>query len=131
MAFRANLAFEGENFDVLKCEYSVKRDVDSKGRPSSNLYGAIIKVVVESTSKISLFDKMANQFTPNSGVITFKKDDEDATMKELKWENGYITGLNEGIQVVGDQPMTITISISAQKITIGDALLEQNWPELS
>ena len=74
---------------------------------------------------------MANQFTPNSGVITFKKDDEDATMKELKWENGYITGLNEGIQVVGDQPMTITISISAQKINIGDALLEQNWPELS
>ena len=57
MAFRANLAFEGENFDVLKCEYSVKRDVDSKGRPSSNLYGAIIKIVVESTSKISLFDK--------------------------------------------------------------------------
>jgi hypothetical protein len=131
MAFRANLNFEGEDFDVINCKYSVERDVDSKGRPSSNLYGAKIVVTVESTSKISLFDKMASQFKPNSGTISFKKDDEDATLKELKWENGYIVSLEEGIHVVGDHPMLITLTVSAQKFTFGDAILEQNWPELN
>ena len=39
MAFRATLSFAGKEFDVLDCTYSLKRDVDSKGRPSSNIYG--------------------------------------------------------------------------------------------
>ena len=130
MAFRANLSYEGEEFDVIKCNFTLERDVDSKGRPSSNLYGARINVTVESTSKVSLFEKMASQFKPGSGTIAFKKDDEDATMKELKWENGYIINLEEGIHIVGEHPMLITMTISAQKFTFGDANLEQNWPEL-
>ncbi|MDR1222189.1 MAG: type VI secretion system needle protein Hcp [Tannerella sp.] len=131
MAFRANLNFEGEDFDVIKCNYAVTRDVDSKGRPASNLYGGKINITVESTSKISLFDKMASQFKPNTGTISFKKDDEDATLKELKWENGYIVNIDEGVQIVGEHPMLITLTISAQKFTIGDAIFEQNWPELN
>jgi hypothetical protein len=131
MAFRANLNFEGEDFDIIKWNFGVERDVDSKGRPASNLYGAKINITVESTTKVSLFDKMSTQFKPNTGTITFKKDDEDATLKELKWENGYIVTLEEGIQVVGDHPMLITMTISAQNITFGEALLEQNWPELN
>ncbi|MDR0712831.1 MAG: type VI secretion system needle protein Hcp [Bacteroidales bacterium] len=131
MAFRANLNFEGEDFDVIKCNYTVERSVDSKGRPSSNLYGAKLNITVESTTKISLFEKMSTQFKPNSGTISFKKDDEDATLKELKWENGYIVSIEEGIHVVGEHPMLITLSISAQKFTFGEALLEQNWPELN
>ncbi len=131
MSFRANLSFEGEDFDVIKCDYTIERDVDSKGRPSSNLYGGKIHITVESTSKISLFDKMASQFKPNTGTISFKKDDEDATMKELKWENGYIIGLDEGINIVGDNPMLIQLTISAQTITVGDAEFKQNWPEMN
>jgi len=131
MAFRASLNFEGEDFDVIKCNYAVERDVDSKGRPSSNLYGGKINITVESTTKVSLFDKMASQFKPNTGTITFKKDDDDATLKELKWENGYIVNLEEGMSIVGELPMLITLTISAQNFTIGDAVFTQNWPELS
>jgi len=131
MSFRANLSFEGEDFDVIKCDYAVERDVDSKGRPASNLYGGKINITVESTTKVSLFDKMASQFKPNTGTITFKKDDDDATMKELKWENGYIVNIDEGMTTVGELPMLITLTISAQSFTIGDAVFTQNWPELS
>jgi hypothetical protein len=130
MSFRATLKYEGEDFDVIRCNFTLNRDVDSKGRPASNLYGVKINVTVESTEKVSLFEKMAGQFKPTSGSIAFKKDDEDATLKELKWENGYIINLEEGIHIVGDHPMLITMTVSAQKITFGDAVLEQNWPEM-
>jgi hypothetical protein len=73
MAFRANLNFEGEDFDVIKWNFGVERDVDSKGRPASNLYGGKINITVESTTKVSLFDKMSTQFKPNTGTVTFKR----------------------------------------------------------
>jgi hypothetical protein len=132
MAFRSKLQIDGgKEFDVLNCNYSFRRDVDAKGRPSSSVYGGNIYITVESTTKVSLFDKMSTQFKPNTGTVTFKKDDEDATLKELKWKNGYIVELGEGMQVVGEHPMLITLTISAQEITFGDAILEQNWPELN
>ena len=89
MAFRATLNFAGKEFDVLDCTYSLKRDVDSKGRPSSNIYGGQIRLHVESTDDTSILENMTNQFKPHSGSIVFKKGDEEAKMKELTWENGY------------------------------------------
>ena len=118
-----------KEFDVLDCTYSLKRDVDSKGRPSSNIYGGQIRLHVESTDDTSILENMTNQFKPHSGSIVFKKGDEEAKMKELTWENGYITEFTENIDIVGSQPMTITFVVSAQVIKIGGAQFEQNWPK--
>lgn len=130
MSFRANLNLEGTDFDVLRCDFSVKREVDSKGRPSSNLYGGLINIEVESTTDISILEKMASQFKPISGAIAFKKDDEDSKLKELSFKNAYITGFKEGVNIVGEIPMSITFTISAQIIEMGDATFTQNWPEM-
>lgn len=130
MSFKANLNFEGKDYDVLKCHYAIEREVDSKGRPSSGLHGGKIYITIESTPDVSVIEKMATQFKPNTGTITFKKNDEDSKMKDLKWENGYIIGYKEGIEIVGEIPMAIEFVISAQKLTIGDAIFEQNWPEM-
>lgn len=130
MSFRASLSLEGKEYDVLKCKYSLKREVDSKGRPSSNIYGGIINIEVESTDDISILEKMAMQFKPISGTIIFKKDDEDAKMKELAFKNSYIVDFKEGINIVGEVPMSIEIAISGQEINLGDASFVQNWPEM-
>jgi hypothetical protein len=128
MAFRATLNFGGREFDVLDCSYKLNRDVDSKGRPASNIYGGVIKVHVESTEDTSILEGMTNQFKPNSGSIIFKKGDEEAKMKELSWENGYIISFEEDIDVIGNKPMTLTFEVSAQVLKIGGAQFEQNWP---
>lgn len=130
MSFRATLSLEGKDFDVLKCKYSIKREVDSKGRPASNLYGATLSLEVESTDGIDVLEKMAMQFKPISGTVAFKKDDEDAKMKELNFKNAYIVDFNEGINIVGEVPMSINFSISAQEFEMGDASFVQNWPEM-
>ena len=72
---------------------------------------------------------MTNQFKPHSGTITFKKGDEDAKMKELKWDNGYITDFEEALNSIGVHPMTTRFVISAQKISVGNAHYEEDWPE--
>ena len=128
MAFRATLSLGGKEFDVLDCEYSLKRDVDAKGRPSSNLYGGKVKVHVESTEDTSILEAMVTQFKPISGSIVFKKGDEEAKMKELTFENAYIIEFEENIDVIGNKPMTLTFVVSAQVLKVGGAQFEQNWP---
>lgn len=129
MAFRAVLKFENKEFDVLDCRYELRRDVDSKGRPASNIYGGTIRIHIESTEDTTILEKMVNQFKPISGNIIFKKGDEEAKMKELIWENGYIVSFGEELNSIGSKPMTITFSVSAQVIKIGGAQFEQNWPK--
>ncbi len=128
MAFRATLNIAGKEFDVLDCNYKLLRDVDSKGRPSSNIYGGKIRVHIESTEDTTVLEQMVNQFKPIPGTIIFKKGNEEAKMKELEWENGYITSFEEDIDIVGSRPMTITFEVSAQVLKIGNAQFEQNWP---
>ncbi|MBO4531329.1 MAG: type VI secretion system needle protein Hcp [Paludibacteraceae bacterium] len=128
MAFRSTLKLGGKEYDVLTCDYSLRRDVDSKGRPSSNIYGGRITVQVESTEDTTILETMVNQFKPFSGSIIFKKGDEESMMKELTFENAYIIEFSEGINIVGVAPMAINITISAQTIKIGGAEYEENWP---
>ncbi|MBR6596716.1 MAG: type VI secretion system needle protein Hcp [Paludibacteraceae bacterium] len=128
MAFRSTLNLGGKEYDVLDCSYSLKRDVDSKGRPSSNIYGGKITVRVESTEDTTILETMVNQFKPFNGSIEFKKGDEEGKMKELTFENAYIIEFSEGIDIVGTAPMSISVTISAQTIKIGGAEYEENWP---
>ena len=128
MAFRSTLNLGGKEYDVLDCSYSLKRDVDSKGRPSSNIYGGRITVRVESTEDTTILETMVNQFKPFNGSIVFKKGDEEGKMKELSFENAYIIEFAEGIDIVGTAPMSISVTISAQTIKIGGAEYEENWP---
>jgi hypothetical protein len=129
MAFRAALKISGKEYDVLECKYNLRRDTDSKGRPSSNIYGGSITVKVESTADTAIIENMLNQFTPMAGSILFNKGDEEAKMKELTWENGYIVDFKEWIDIVGKQPMYIEFTVSAQILKIGGAQFEQNWPQ--
>ncbi len=128
MAFRSTLNLGGKEYDVLDCNYSLRRDVDSKGRPSSNIYGGRITVRVESTEDTTILETMVNQFKPFNGSIVFKKGDEESKMKELTFENAYIIEFSEGINIVGSAPMSICVTISAQVIKIGGAEYEENWP---
>ncbi|ATA90320.1 hypothetical protein CAPN001_14910 [Capnocytophaga stomatis] len=129
MAFSSTLNLGGKEYDILDCKYSLRRDVDSKGRPSSNIYGGRITVRVESTADTTIIEQMVNMYKPFSGSIVFKKGDEDAKMKELSFENAYIIEFEEGIDTVGTTPMSLCITISAQIIKIGNAEHQENWPK--
>lgn len=129
MAFRANLKFEGQEYDVLECSYSFRRDVDLKGRPSSNVYGGNIYVEIEATEDTKIVSQMVNQFKPCSGTITFNKGDEDAKMKEVTWENGYVIKYTESLDVTGKEPMKIDFVISAEKISVEGTEVDHKWPK--
>lgn len=100
MAFKASFKFsDSREFDVLRWDVKFNRDVDPKGRPASDIYGGTINVEVESTPDTIVLDKMFKQYQPVNGNIVFKKADEDAKMKELVFENGYVIKYEEALSV--------------------------------
>jgi hypothetical protein len=131
MSFKAQLKIGGKEFDVLHCSYSFRRDVDAKGRPSSNLYGGQVTLEVESTEDTSLLESMVNNaHKAQKGTVTFFKRDEDkAKMKELEFEDGYIIQYSEALDAIGANPMTISFVISARTLKVGNAQHKNEWPD--
>ncbi|MBP7514449.1 MAG: hypothetical protein KA791_07870 [Flavobacteriales bacterium] len=128
MAFRADLEMNGKKYRLLHCSYALNRDVDPTGRPASEVKGGTISFEIESTEDTSIWDLMIAQFKSVDGSIVFKKRDEDAKMKELKFETGYVVALSENFDSTGGNPLALSFTISAHKLSLGESKLENEWP---
>lgn len=83
---------------------------------------------IESTEETFLWDTLIAQFKTVDGKITFKKRDEEAKMKELKFELAYVVDYAESFSAVGGNPMTIRFTLSAQRLQLGMEAHENEWP---
>ncbi|MGY3793344.1 type VI secretion system tube protein TssD [uncultured Aquimarina sp.] len=127
MSFKAKLKVGGKEYNILSCNYGLHQETDATGRPSSITRGGMIKMEVESTADTGLSDWMFNNFEMRNGSIVFLKRDNEATLKELTFENAYAVKYFENFDATGKNPMTETLTISAQKIGIGNGEHENDW----
>ncbi len=127
MSFKAILKVGGNEYNVLNCNYGLHQETDATGRPSSITRGGMITIKVESTADTSLSDWMFNNFERRDGSITFLKRDTEATAKELNFTQAYAVKYTENFDSTGQNPMTETITISAQTIGIGNGEHVNEW----
>lgn len=128
MAFKAKFTIDGKDFNVLSSNYHLFQETDVTGRPSSVTRGGKLTVTVESTDDTSLFDWMTNSWDRKSGSIKyFKRDSESAIMKQVDFDEAYLIGFEESFSHNTEMPMVLTITISALKMTIGNASHENEW----
>ena len=129
MSFKATLKIGSTEFDVISCNYALHREVDVKGRPASVVYGGTINLSIESTEDTSLIETMVNnQHKTLDGTITWKKTDEDAKLKELSFEKGYVVAYSETFSTGGGDAFLVNFTVSAQKLKIGSAEHVNDWP---
>ncbi len=126
-SFQSKFKFDGQEYDVISCVYSLGQATDEKGRPASTVHGGNISLQVASNDDDTLIGWMVDPYKKSDGSITFNKIDEDATMKELKFEDGYCVGYSESFSATSNTPMTASLNISAKKITVGNATHENAW----
>jgi len=127
MSFKAKLTVAGKDFNVLNANYKLHQEVDATGRPSSITRGGHIYITVESTQETDLFEWMCNNFERKDGSLTFLKRDSDATMKELKFKEGYMIKYEEQYNSDNQNPMTISFGISAKEIALGNGTHTNEW----
>ncbi|MPT31096.1 type VI secretion system tube protein TssD [Epilithonimonas hungarica] len=128
MSFKAKFKVAGKEFTALNVSYGLFQETDATGRPSTVTRGGKIDVVVEGTNSTELFEWMTNSFERKDGSVVFYKRDSDATLKELKFTEGYLVKHKENFDSTGENPLTETFTISARKIEMGTGAYENEWP---
>ena len=127
MAFKAKLKVAGKEFNILKVSYALFQETDATGRPSSVTRGGKIDIEIEGTESPEFFEWMVNSFERKDGSIVFLKRDSEATLKELKFTEGYLVKHRENFEASGQKPLTESFTISARKIEMGTGAFENEW----
>lgn len=127
MAFKAKLKVAGKEFNILKVSYALFQETDTTGRPSSVARGGKIDIEIEGTESPEFFEWMVNSFERKDGSIVFLKRDSEATLKELKFTEGYLVKHRENFEASGQKPLTESFTISARKIEMGTGAFENEW----
>lgn len=127
MSFKARLVVAGKEYNVLNINYGLFQETDATGRPSTVTRGGKIEVMIEGTGSTELFEWMTNSFERKDGSIKFFKRDSDATLKELKFTEGYLVKHKENFDSTGRNPLTESFTISARKIEMGTGVYENEW----
>lgn len=126
-SFAATFTLDGTDYDVISCVYSFGQATDEKGRPASDVRGGNITVQIAVSDDSSIMGWMIDPYAKKNGSIVFKKIDQDSTLKEVKFEDGYCVGYSESFNANSASAMTMTLNISARKISVGDATHEKKW----
>ena len=119
-----------EECEVVSCEYDFHQTTDDKGRPSSVVQGAFIKVSIVSTDSVKLISWMLDPYKRSEGKIVFKRGDQDSKMKELAFKEAYCVGYKETFdarEAQSQASMVLSLIISANKIDVNGASLDNKW----
>ncbi len=127
MSFKAKFKAGSIEANILSCNYALYQEVDATGRPSSISRGGQITLEVEGTASTELFEWMCNSFERKDGSIIYIKRDSDATLKELKFKEGYLINFSESFSSTSSNPLNIVITISAKEITLGSGTHINEW----
>lgn len=127
MSFKAKFKAGAIELNVLAVSYSLSQDTDATGRPSSITRGGTITVSIEGNNGTELFEWMCNSFERKDGSVIFIKRDSDATLKELKFKEGYLVNFTESFNSVGNEPLSVTFTVSAKEITMGSGTHINEW----
>ena len=127
MSFTADLKVSGQTYPVLSASFSLDQQIDHKGKVTSHVRGGTISVSLASTGDTSLFDLAADDDKRVDGSIVFYKDDGKSTMKELKFKQAYVVGYAESFAAYTTDPMNVSVTFSAESITLGDVEFNNSW----
>lgn len=126
MSFKAKMTVSGTDYNVTSFAYSLNQSVDSSGRPTSEVKAGDLVLTVESSEDNSLMEWACDSYGKKDGSVVFNKIDQDQKMKQLDFTDGYCTGYSESF---GGDTMTMAISISCRKIKVGNAEVDNGWPQ--
>lgn len=126
-SFAATFKVNGKEYEVLNCNFSFGQATDDKGRPASAVQSGNISVTIVASDDDGLMGWMIDPYKKQDGSISFNKIDQDSTLKELQFKEGYCVSYSESFNSSSNHAMTVTLSISAREITMGNATHTVKW----
>jgi hypothetical protein len=116
-SFNARLRIDNQNYQVVNFNYSVNRDYDHQGIPSSRLKNSLIDLEIEIPDGDVLFIKWMCQSEIKDGFIAFDKIDmADSAMYRVSFAAAYCISYKQ-VLASGPHSLTVHVKISASDLT--------------
>ncbi|MEM6805299.1 MAG: type VI secretion system tube protein TssD [Bacteroidota bacterium] len=130
MSFKASLVMDDKEHQLLNVNFSVNQNTDYRsGKPSTEVMPGSINFEVELDGENikDFWTWSVDSKMKKSGSIKFFKFDEDASMFELAFEDGFCTGFSAQMSAVSSSPMTASLTISSRMLDIDGAGIDLIW----
>lgn len=118
MSFLAKLIVEGLEYTVLECAFSISKEQDETGKPSSVARAGQITLTVRIRERDKIFFNWTkNNTITKDGAILFYKDNAMAIMDKLMFKKAYC--MHYGMEFHAENAFIANIVLSAREITYG------------
>lgn len=131
MSFSAKLFIDGAaTHTVRRFSWSLRQQTDLVGRPDARVQGGQLLIEVDSQPDEVLHHWALDDTKKLSGRILVEADDDaSAARKTIIFSDAYCIGLTKQFDgSASTQSMTMTLTLSADKIQSGSVTLDNQWP---
>ncbi len=128
--FPTELRIDGESdpYRVLNSSYSFYMDADPTGRPTGVIKGGTLSFEIEGTKDTKFFDSLGIKKNGLKGSLVYRDGgDLDVEMKEVTFDNAFISEYSESYSDTGSTPITESFTLSAEVIGIGGSSVDKQW----
>ena len=131
MSFSAKLFIDGAaTHTVRRFSWSLRQQTDLVGRPDARVQGGQLQIEVDSLPDEVVHHWALDDTKKLSGRILVEADDDaSAARKTIIFSDAYCIGLSKQFDgSASTQSMTMTLTLSADKIQSGSVTLDNQWP---
>jgi len=132
MSFSATFMVDGNDttYVVRRFSWSLRQQTDVVGRPDARVQGGQLLVELDSVPDEVLHHWALDDTKRLSGkLVVASADDASVARKTISFTDAYCIGLSKLFDgSASTQPMTMTLTLSADKIQSGGVTLDNQWP---
>jgi hypothetical protein len=130
MSFSAALIIDGKSYTVRHFNWGVQQNTDVVGRPDARVQGGNLQVELDSEPDETLHHWALDDTKKMSGeLVVFSADNRFSRRKTIAFEDAYCVGLSKLFDgSASAQGMTMTLTLSANKLSSGEVTLDNKWP---
>ena len=126
MSFKTELTLEGNTYNVRRFLVSVKRLIDSRGRPSSMPTWSL-SIVLDAMDDITFSNWMVDSVKNLDGKLVVYRIDQSSKLKEFDFKNSYCYGMNDLFKSDSGYT-TCELLIAGKDLKINAVEIKQSWP---
>jgi hypothetical protein len=127
MTFQGELEVDNTKYKIISLDLSFHQQIDSTGKPCANPGGGIIQVTLDSTGDNNVLLQWMISPDSSKDVTIYFANYDMGKPRKIFLAKAFCVGYHEHFESTGNSPAIITLTLSAQTITCGEAKLEKKW----
>ena len=130
MSFSAALIIANKPYTVRHFSWGVQQNTDGVGRPDAQVHGGQLTVVLDSEPDEVLQHWALDDTKRMSGeLVVFSANSRLARRSTISFEDAYCIALSKDFDgSASAQGMTMTLTLSANRLQSGSVKLDNQWP---